>query len=126
MLNGERNMRTMHGRRSGRDLPESREILKSGFRRDSLIIRNKIRPGVPYFWIVEPQKESGYPHIHAGYFTQFTDEEKDRLTSMRMYWVDELFETSPVQVWGCPNCGYMDGRVGGRRGRGNPLTDDIM
>lgn len=32
-----------------------------------------------YFWIVEPQSESGYPHIHAGYFTEFTDAEKDRL-----------------------------------------------
>ena len=31
------------------------------------------------FWIVEPQPESGYPHIHAGYFTEFTDAEKDRL-----------------------------------------------
>ena len=27
----------------------------------------------------EPQPESGYPHIHAGYFTEFTDTEKDRL-----------------------------------------------
>ena len=34
---------------------------------------------VPYLWIVEPQKKSGYPHIHAGYFTEFTDEKKDRL-----------------------------------------------
>ena len=27
----------------------------------------------------EPQPESGYPQIHAGYFTEFTDTEKNRL-----------------------------------------------
>ena len=27
----------------------------------------------------EPQPESGYPHIHAGFSTEFTDAEKDRL-----------------------------------------------
>ncbi|MCX6699094.1 MAG: hypothetical protein NTV68_04070, partial [Methanomicrobiales archaeon] len=32
-----------------------------------------------YLWIAEPQSESGYPHIHAGFFTEFTDGEKDRL-----------------------------------------------
>ena len=41
--------------------------------------RNKIRKNVSYFWIVEPQIESGYPHIHAGYFTEFTEAERDRL-----------------------------------------------
>ena len=33
---------------------QSWAILKSGFRRASLLIRNKIQPGVPYFRIVEP------------------------------------------------------------------------
>ncbi len=33
----------------------------------------------PYFWIVEPHPKSGYPHIHAGFFTEFTDAEIDRL-----------------------------------------------
>ena len=57
---------------------ESGDILKIGFRKASLLIRNKIRKGVHYFWITEPQPESGYPHIHAGYFTEFTETEKDR------------------------------------------------
>jgi hypothetical protein len=54
-------------------------ILNTGFRKVSLIIRNKIRRGVSYFWIVEPQPKSGYPHIHAGFFTEFTDAEIERL-----------------------------------------------
>jgi hypothetical protein len=68
-------------RRRGRGvtIEESWEILKGGFWKASLLIRNKIREGVSYFWITEPQPESGYPHIHAGYFTEFTDEEKHRL-----------------------------------------------
>jgi hypothetical protein len=60
-------------------IEQSWKTLKTGFRKASLLIRNKIRNGVPYFWIVEPQPESGYPHIHAGYFTEFNDSEKDRL-----------------------------------------------
>jgi len=44
-----------------------------------MLIRNKIWKGESYFWIIEPQIGSGYPHIHAGYFTEFTDNEKDRL-----------------------------------------------
>lgn len=60
-------------------IEESWEILKIGFWRASMLIRNKIRKGVSYFWIIEPQPESGYPHIHAGYFTEFTGNEKDRL-----------------------------------------------
>jgi len=63
----------------GYTIEESWAILKKGFRKASLLIRNKIRNGVSYFWIAEPQSESGYPHIHAGYFTEFTDAEKERL-----------------------------------------------
>ncbi len=63
----------------GISIDESWGILKNGFWKTSLLIRNKIRKRVPYFWIVEPQPESGYPHIHAGYFTEFTETEKDRL-----------------------------------------------
>lgn len=72
-------------RKNGRGytINESWIILKSGFRKSSPLIRNKIRKGVPYFWIAEPQPESGYPHIHAGYFTEFTDAEKDR---MKNHW----------------------------------------
>jgi hypothetical protein len=66
-------------RGKGNTIEESWDILKKGFWKSSLLIRNKIRKGVPYFWIAEPQPESGYPHIHAGYFTEFTDMEKDRL-----------------------------------------------
>lgn len=60
-------------------IEQSWDILKNGFWRASMLIRNKIRKNISYFWIVEPQIESGYPHIHAGYFTEFTDYEKDRL-----------------------------------------------
>jgi hypothetical protein len=63
----------------GYTIDQSWDILKTGFRRASMLIRNKIRKGVSYFWIVEPQAESGYPHIHAGFFTEFTEAEKDRL-----------------------------------------------
>jgi len=66
-------------RGKGYTIEESWDNLKTGFRKASLLIRNKIRTGVPYYWIAEPQPESGYPHIHAGYFTVFTDAEKDRL-----------------------------------------------
>jgi len=64
-------------RGKGYTIEESWLTLKTGFRKASLLIRNKIRKGVPYFWIVESQPESGYPHIHAGYFTKFTDAEQD-------------------------------------------------
>jgi len=63
----------------GYTIEESWIILKKGFRKASLLIRNKIRKSVPYFWIAEPQPKSGYPHIHAGYFTEFTNAEKERL-----------------------------------------------
>lgn len=63
----------------GYTIEESWKMLKDGFWRASMLIRNKIRKGVSYFWIIEPQIESGYPHIHAGYFTEFTDDEKGRL-----------------------------------------------
>lgn len=63
----------------GYTIEQSWEILKNGFRRATVLIRNKIRKNVSYFWIVEPQIESGYPHIHAGFFTEFTEEEKERL-----------------------------------------------
>ena len=66
-------------RGKGVTIEESWSILKKGFRKASLLIRNKIRQGVPYFRITEPQPESGYPHIHAGSFTEFTNAEKDRL-----------------------------------------------
>jgi len=66
-------------RGKGYTIEESWGTLKTGFRKTSLLIRNKIRKGVRYFWITEPQSESGYPHIHAGYFTEFTDAEQDRL-----------------------------------------------
>ena len=59
-----------------------RQYLTYGFRRASLFIRNRIRKGIPYFWIVEPQPASGYPPIHAGYFTEFVDTEKDRLKNL--------------------------------------------
>jgi hypothetical protein len=63
----------------GYSLEESWRILKQGFRKVTLLIRNKIRKNVSYFWIVEPQPESGYPHIHVGFFTEFTEEEQARL-----------------------------------------------
>jgi hypothetical protein len=70
---------TRRKRGNGVTIEESWGILKIGFRKASLLIRNKIRQGVSYFWITEPQPESGYPHIHAGYFTEFTEDEKHRL-----------------------------------------------
>jgi len=51
----------------------------SGFLTTVMLIRNKIHKDVSYFWIVEPQIESGYPHIHAGYFIEFADTEENRL-----------------------------------------------
>ena len=65
----------------GYSIEESGNILKHGFRKTSLIIRKKIRKGVPYFWIIEPQAASGYSNIHAGYFTEFSDAEIDRLNN---------------------------------------------
>jgi hypothetical protein len=63
----------------GISIEESWDILKGGFWKASLLIRNKIRKGVSYLWFTEAQPESGYPHIHAGYFTEFTDAEQERL-----------------------------------------------
>ena len=60
-------------------IEESWHILNTVFRKASLIIRNRMMPGDSDFWIVEPQPERGYPHIHAGFFTEFTDAEIDRL-----------------------------------------------
>jgi hypothetical protein len=62
-------------------IEESWGILKRGFRLATMLIRNRIRKNVPYLWIVEPQIESGYPHIHAIFFTEFTEEEQHRLKS---------------------------------------------
>ena len=39
-----------------------------------ITINRKLGWGSP-----EPQPESGYPHLHAGFFTKFTNDEKDRL-----------------------------------------------
>jgi hypothetical protein len=64
---------------NGYSIEQSWDILKDGFWKASMLIRNKIRKNVSYFWMVEPQIESGYPHIHAGYFTEFTNDEKNRL-----------------------------------------------
>jgi hypothetical protein len=74
-------------RKTGRKYPieDSWDLLKNGFWKASLLIRNKIRKGVPYFWVVEPQPESGYPHIHAGYFTEFTKDEQNR---MKNHWAN--------------------------------------
>ena len=63
----------------GYTIEDSWDVLKKGFRKATVLIRNKIRKGVPYFWVVEPQPESGYPHIHAGFFTKFEDFEQERL-----------------------------------------------
>jgi hypothetical protein len=51
--------------------------LKTGFRAASKLI-NAVKKS-PYLWVVEPQPETGYPHIHAGYFTTFDEYERDRL-----------------------------------------------
>ena len=58
-------------------IDESWVHLKWGFHKASQIL-NKTKK-VPYIWVVEPQPKSGYPHIHAGYFAEFNDDEKDRL-----------------------------------------------
>ena len=63
----------------GYTIEQSWDVLKAGFRKSTVLIRNKIRKGVPCLWIVEPQPESGYPHIHAGFFTRFDDYEQERL-----------------------------------------------
>jgi hypothetical protein len=67
----------------GYSIKESWDILKNGFWKASMLIRNKIRKNVSYFWIVEPQIESADPHIHAGYFTDFTKHEEERL---KVHW----------------------------------------
>jgi hypothetical protein len=63
----------------GYTIEEAWAVLKQGFRKSSLLIRNRILPGSNYFWIVEPQMKSGYPHIHAGYFGELVDDDRDRL-----------------------------------------------
>ena len=45
--------RRMRGK--GCTIEESWDLLKVGFWKASLLIRNKIRKGVPYYWIAEPQ-----------------------------------------------------------------------
>jgi hypothetical protein len=73
---------SLYARRSigrGYSIEDSWAVLKVGFRKSTVLIRNKIRKNVPYLWVVEPQPESGYPHIHAGFFTEFTDYEQKRL-----------------------------------------------
>ena len=65
----------------------SGKILKTGFRRDTIIIRNKMCKGVSYFGVTEPQKDSGYPHIHACYLTEFSITEKIRL---KTYWSEVM------------------------------------
>jgi hypothetical protein len=58
-------------------IDKSWEVLKAGFRKASnLVIKIKKSP---YVWVVEPQPDSGYPHIHAGYFAEFDEYEQDRL-----------------------------------------------
>jgi len=58
-------------------IDESWIELKEGFHKASQII-NKVKKS-PYIWVVEAHPKSGYPHIHAGYFTEFNDDEQDRL-----------------------------------------------
>lgn len=59
-------------------IEESWRELKQGFKHASNLIIKRIKKS-PYIWVVEPHPQSGYPHIHAGYFTEFNDDERDRL-----------------------------------------------
>lgn len=62
-------------------IEESFEIINEGWRKLRDIIKNRIRKGVSYFWVLEPHK-TGYPHIHIILFTEFTDGEKQRITNL--------------------------------------------
>lgn len=58
-------------------IEKSWEALKTGFRSASKLM-NVVKKS-PYVWVVEPKPKTGYPHIHAGYFTEFDEYEQDRL-----------------------------------------------
>ena len=58
-------------------IEDSWRELKMGFRKASHLITTVKKS--PYIWVVEPHPLSGYPHIHAGYFAEFNDDEQDRL-----------------------------------------------
>jgi hypothetical protein len=65
-------------------IPEAFDVLKTSWKKLSMIIRKKDKHGVnifgltdiEYIWIVEPQK-SGYPHLHVVLFTDVSEEIQD-------------------------------------------------
>lgn len=71
-----------YSHQKGRNLtiPESFEVLKSGWNKISMILRKEKRT-IDYFWIMEPH-ESGYPHMHVMLFAEVEPELQDKISSL--------------------------------------------
>lgn len=70
---------------------ESWELLNESKRKLLDIIKKQLRPdGLDYIWVLEPhlKKDTGYPHLHALFFTKFTESELEYIKKM---WV-EVYE----------------------------------
>jgi len=66
------------------DIPESFQILKESWKKLSMLIRNRIRNNIDYFWVFEPhmKHDTGYPHLHILIFTEFTPQEQERIRNL--------------------------------------------
>ena len=66
------------------DIPESFQILKESWKKLSMLIRNRIRNNIDYFWVFEPhmKHDTGYPHLHILLFTEFTPQEQERIRNL--------------------------------------------
>lgn len=65
-------------------ISESFEILNKNWKKLINLIRTRIRPGISFVWVLEPhtRHNTGYPHLHAILFTEFTEEEKKRIKKL--------------------------------------------
>jgi hypothetical protein len=65
-------------------IPESFMILNEGRKKLLDVIKNKIRKGLDYVWVLEPhlENDTGYPHLHSMMFTELTDKEKKRIEDL--------------------------------------------
>lgn len=68
-----------YSHQKGRNLtiPESFDVLKTGWKKLSMILRKELRT-IEYFWVMEPH-ESGYPHMHVMLFAEIGPPLQDKI-----------------------------------------------
>jgi hypothetical protein len=71
----------------GHTIESTFDDLKKGFRHSTMMIRKIKGYSPPYLCMYEPHPESGYPHIHCPFFTDFSQGE---MRELREHWSKDL------------------------------------